>query len=81
MLRCPPAAVSVVGNMRRWPSRQVVGVSRTSIYRALADSRSTPALTVGEGEAAEPELVAQLRALRDRRRRLRHPVRCNPPAH
>ncbi len=42
----------------------------TRYYQLLAGLLDRP-----EAEAAEPELVAQLRALRDRRRRLRHPVR------
>ncbi len=32
---------------------EVLGVSRTSIYRALADGRSTPELTVGEGAGGD----------------------------
>ncbi len=47
-----------------------LGVCETRYYQLLAGLLDRP-----EAEAAEPELVAQLRALRDRRRRLRHPAR------
>ncbi len=45
-----------------------LGVCETRYYRLLAELLDRP-----EAEAAQPELVAQLRALRDRRRRLRRP--------
>ncbi len=47
-----------------------LGVCETRYYQLLAGLLDRP-----EAAAAEPELVAQLRALRDRRRRLRHPAR------
>ncbi len=47
-----------------------LGMCETQYYQLLAGLLDRP-----EAAAAEPELVAQLRALRDRRRRLRHPAR------
>ncbi len=47
-----------------------LGVCETRYYQLLTGLLNRP-----EAEAVEPELVAQLRALRDRRRRLRQPAR------
>ncbi len=52
-----------------------LGVCETRYYQLLAGLLDRP-----EAAKAEPELVAQLRSLRDRRRRLRRPGR-TPPAH
>ncbi len=54
----------------------LLGVCETRYYQLLAGLLDRP-----EAAAAEPELVAQLRALRDRRRQLRPPPARNPPAH
>ncbi len=56
--------------------QSLLGVCETRYYRLLAGLLDRP-----EAAAAEPELVAQLRALRDRRRRLRDLARLEPPAH
>ncbi len=47
----------------------VLGVSRTSIYRALADGRSTPELTVGEGGSGDAGLPSPGASEASRRRR------------
>ncbi len=53
-----------------------LGMCETRYYQLLAGLLDRP-----EAAAAEPDLVAQLRALRDRRQRLRRPPDRTAPAY